>query len=192
MTKEEVETQFSFRLFSSSFISTYSIFIPQNYCSCSREGSCSCPEVKTIGCVIVPEFRLEATRFRYKPCSCPHLIWGTLSYDPGQLLTARGVKVSFDPKQSPLSVNLEHHVAGSHPRVCGRAAARQAQPRREVTVLPSSPGPGWAGPAAFPMVSLHSPSELLFQRQSVLNQVSCFGREMELSFLILLLWESVF
>lgn len=61
-----------------------------------------------------------------------------------------------------------------------------------VTVFPESPVPSWVGPSHISHGCPLSLSELLFQRQSVLNQVLCFGRGMEPSFLILLLWESVF
>lgn len=61
-----------------------------------------------------------------------------------------------------------------------------------VTVFPESPVLSWVGPGHISHGCPRSLSELLFQRQTVLNQVLCFGRGMEPSFLILLLWESVF
>lgn len=60
------------------------------------------------------------------------------------------------------------------------------------TEFPESPVPSWVGPSYISHGCPRSLSELLFQRQSVLNQVLGFGRGMEPSFLILLLWESVF
>lgn len=80
-------------------------------------------------------------------------------------------------------------IEGGEQRNVYDAVIAQSYP--EVTMLPKFPAPSWVDPSHISHECPCSPSELLFQRQSVLNQVLCFGRGMEPSFLILLLWERV-